>query len=288
MLNKFNESSRLTVFPLKVLFLASSFNGLTQKLWCSLRHTFKETQLMLGIHPQTIHHYHPDLILCPFLKEYIPDAVWQQYPCLVVHPGPMDDGGPSSLNWAVLEGRSTWGVTILQANAEWDAGSVWASKSFELPEEAVSFIYRNQVSDLALELIPQAIERFYSGATPLPKPAMNYKRRIRHDDLRFSWEEDTHRILRAIRAGDSQPGTLGMIDQTLFHLFGARKGELRGTPGNILEEQWGDICIATGDGSVWIARMALPGGVKIRSAYLLGEVFPEISHKQSAPRQNAP
>ena len=79
---------------LKVLFMVSAFNGLSQKIWCELSPLFKKVELLVGTNASAVRAINPDLILCPFMKDYIPDSVWQEYPCLIVHPGPATDGGP--------------------------------------------------------------------------------------------------------------------------------------------------------------------------------------------------
>jgi hypothetical protein len=61
------------------------------------------------------------------LTTAIPEVIWSVCPCFVIHPGPVGDRGPSSLDWAIMGGAERWGVTVLQANAEMDAGDIWAS-----------------------------------------------------------------------------------------------------------------------------------------------------------------
>lgn len=55
-----------------------------------------------------------DVVVCPFLKDFIPASIYSIVTCLVVHPGVMGDRGPSSLDWAISEGQQRWGVTVLQ------------------------------------------------------------------------------------------------------------------------------------------------------------------------------
>ena len=57
--------------------------------------------------------YEPELIVCPFLKAFIPESIWKNNRCLVVHPGPQGDRGPSSLDWAVELVMDEWGITLL-------------------------------------------------------------------------------------------------------------------------------------------------------------------------------
>jgi putative two-component system hydrogenase maturation factor HypX/HoxX len=113
---------------MKILLLTHAFNGLAQRLHVALReqgHTVSvELDIADAVTEEAVARFRPDVVVAPFLKRRIPPTVWQQVPCLVVHPGPPGDRGPSALDWAVLDGARTWGVTVLQATAEFDAGPV--------------------------------------------------------------------------------------------------------------------------------------------------------------------
>src|SRR3977135_4313190 len=88
----------------------------------------------------------PDLIIAPMLKIAIPEEVWSRHHCLIVHPGIKGDRGPSSLDWAIANHEKSWGVTILEAASEFDAGPIWASHEFDLEADspAQSSLYRGQ------------------------------------------------------------------------------------------------------------------------------------------------
>ena len=255
---------------LRVLFLVSAFNGLSQKIWVNLTPRFKSFKLQIGVDEHKIHAFHPDLILSPFLQHYIPDSVWFKYPCLIVHPGPPGDGGPSSLNWAILNKQKKWGVSILQGDAGWDCGKVWASDSFDIPEDAtVGGLYRNQISDTTLRLVPEAISNYLSQSSPIETPALEYRKKITQDDLSFSWSEPAVDILRKIRAGDSQPGTIGEIEGKRFHLFGAFLTEEIESPGKIKSLDLSGITIGTGDRCIHIRQLAIEGDIKQRACEAL-------------------
>ena len=105
----------------------------------------------------------PDLIVAPMLTRAIPEAIWRRHVCLVVHPGPPGDRGPSSLDWALLEGAPRWGVTVLQAVAELDAGPVWATHAFPLREASKSAVYNHEVTEAAVRALREAVARFAAG-----------------------------------------------------------------------------------------------------------------------------
>ncbi|HEY7866004.1 MAG TPA: formyltransferase family protein [Psychromonas sp.] len=261
----------------KCIFLCSAFNGLSQKFWVNFSSLFKESRLMLGIDPAAIKAFQPDLILCPFLDAFIPEETWSAIPCFIVHPGPAHEAGPSVLNWAIFEGKSHWSVTIIQADGHWDAGPVWAQAKFKLPLASLSSIYRQQISDTALQLLPLALSRYYSARKPLLTAPPVYRRRITQQQLRITWDRPTAEIIKKIHAGDSQPGAPAMIKGNHYLLFGAHSGEsaprLSGyRPGEIIQQQDGQICVSTADGCVWITRMAgLAEKIKIRPADLLAQ-----------------
>lgn len=95
--------------PLRILLLCHSFNSLTQRLFVelgALGHALSvELDIADRVTEEALELFQPQLVVAPFLKRRLPESVWSRLPCLVVHPGPPGDRGPSALDWAVLEGR---------------------------------------------------------------------------------------------------------------------------------------------------------------------------------------
>ncbi|WP_374547909.1 formyltransferase family protein, partial [Rhodoblastus sp.] len=139
---------------MRILLLSHAFNSLTQRLWCELAGRGHQLSLELDIADsvaeEAVALFRPDLVIAPFLKRAIPETVWSRHRCLIVHPGPPGDRGPSALDWAILRGEPRWGVTVLQAEAEMDAGPVWASADFALRPAGKGSLYRNEVTEAAV------------------------------------------------------------------------------------------------------------------------------------------
>ena len=104
--------------PLRILLVASAFNGMTQRTKVELEYQGHEVSVQLFTSAQDVETAvdisQPDLIICPFLKDGLPACVYEKHICLIVHPGVMGDKGPSSLDWAILGNKAMWGVTVLQ------------------------------------------------------------------------------------------------------------------------------------------------------------------------------
>ena len=127
---------------MRILLLCSSFNGLSQRasvLLASLGHSAQvELAGPADVMAAAVVAADPDLVLCPFLTHRVPAEVWARYRTIIIHPGPVGDRGPSSLDWAISDDAATWGVTALQAVEDLDAGPVWATRAFPLPAGGAS------------------------------------------------------------------------------------------------------------------------------------------------------
>lgn len=221
------------------------------------------------------------------------------YPCLIVHPGPFGDRGPSSLDWAIQEGADTWGVTVLQADAEMDAGDVWASVACPVPPVGKSDLYRGEIADAALSAVLLAVERFASGAyTPREQGSahaedapVRSRPYLDQSVRRIDWEADSTRtVLRKLRAADSQPGVLDVLLGAEWYLHGGHpEGGLRGTPGELLATRAGAICRATRDGAVWIPELRRrrgprqPPTFKLPAVQALGDRLPTLPELATPP-----
>ena len=253
---------------MRILLIASAYNSMTQRVHAELADRGHEVSVELALGDEVmrdgVRRYDPDLVIAPMLTTAIPADIWSARPCFVVHPGPRGDRGPSSLDWAIMEGAARWGVTVLQANAEMDAGDIWASVEFTMPGGAKSDAYRAEVADAAVAAVLLAVTRF-AGRRCRPEP-LDYARPdvtgrwrppCRQADRRIDWAADlTEAVLAKLRAADSAPGVLDEIGGTGYYLAGGHpEDELRGEPGAILARRDGAICRATSDGAVWIPQL---------------------------------
>lgn len=273
---------------MRVLLLVSAFNGLTQRIWCALRDAGHQVGVLLATGEQEIvdgvRAADPELILCPYLKDRVPAEVWQHHRTVILHPGPVGDRGPSSLDWAIAEGARSWGVTALQAVEEFDAGPIWASRAFPLPAvpPRKSAVYTGPVSDAALEcaleVVTKAADPAFSPVpaenTPTLTPGAGPRPLMRQTDRAFDWGDPTEAILRRIRAADGFPGVLTEVGGLSAYAYDAHPGQARGArPGTLLGRRQGAVLVATGDASLWLGhlRPATPGGIKVPAGRALGE-----------------
>ena len=272
---------------LNILFFANKHNSLSQRMALELRkrqhnitvHEINEPVEMtkLAFDAQ------PDLILCPFLTKRIPEEVFSNpnIPCWIVHPGIEGDRGMSSIDWALYDREEEWGVSVLQAASEMDAGDIWSTKTFPVRRPEVntltkSSMYVNEVTQTAVKAVLEAIDNLLVGKAPRPLDYSDPQVRgicrpnMTKADRTVNWELPADEIACQIRMSDSAPGAVGRFrtkeadsdwDWTKdFRLFGARleKGRLRflpGKPGEILGQSHGSVLVKCGRGALWVSHL---------------------------------
>ncbi|MCH0572203.1 hydrogenase maturation protein [Streptomyces sp. MUM 136J] len=250
-----------------ILLVASAFNSLSQRVYAELSDRGHRVEVVLAPHGDdavraAVRETAPELIVAPMLRTAVPEDVWREHTCLIVHPGPPGDRGPSSLDWAVADGARRWGVTVLQAEAGLDAGDIWASVPCTLPPVGKSDLYRGEVADAAAAAVLLAVQRFADGSfKPQPQsgPSVGVVWRdvFRQETRRIDWRADsTETVLRKLRGADSRPGVLDtLLGREVFLHGGHPEDILRGRPGQVLATRNGAVCRATRDGAVWIPEL---------------------------------
>lgn len=286
---------------MRILFLTTAHNGLSQRAYLELVEQGHTVEVQLATSDEAMEMavaiFKPELIIAPFLKKAVPDSIWKNMPVLIVHPGLKGDRGPSSLDWAIMDNWQEWGVTILQAAEEMDAGDIWASHNFKMRDVSKSNLYRHEVTQAALTGILEAVARFADkDFVPEPldynKPDVKGKlhQPVKTSDRKLDWAGSSDEIIRKIKAADSTPGVLDTILGEDYRLFGAHKeGLLRGVPGDIIAQRDGAICRATGDGAVWISHMKKnPDGIKLPATMVLKEKVSNVPVSDLNPFEKHP
>ncbi|WP_394889787.1 enoyl-CoA hydratase-related protein [Mesorhizobium sp. AaZ16] len=266
---------------MRILLLCHNFNSLSQRLHVDLRRAGHEVTVELDIHDdftrEAVVLFSPDLVIAPFLKRPIPADVWRGTLCLIVHPGIRGDRGPSALDWAILDGEVTWGVTLIEARKEMDAGPVWAWAEFPMRPARKSSLYRHEVTQAAVACVFEAIgriERREGAALPAnwgrgcERPACRRSDRIL-DPTRHSAEE----ALRIIRASDGDPGATMTIAGQTFLVFDAERAEgVPGPAGALIGRSRHALAMAFREGALWIGHLRRPDSrsLKLPALRLLG------------------
>lgn len=265
---------------MRILLLVHGFNALSQRIYVELSELGHQISVEFDVNDETtkqaVQTFSPDVILAPYLKRPIAPSIWRNHLCLIVHPGPVGDRGPSAVDWMILKGAKRWGVTVLQAVEEMDAGPVWSTAEFVVSEHTKSSIYRNEVTVAAVVAVKSALAKIEEDEQPQPQFKGIWQNPIKQSDRAIDWvEDDTQTVLRKIRCADGVPGVRDEIfGQTVFLYDGREAGGLVENPGEIIAVSGPAIARATRDGAIWIGHLKRQGGdghFKLPANQVLGD-----------------
>lgn len=248
---------------MRILLLATAFNSLTQRLHVALREDRHTLSVALDVNEartlQAVERFGPDVLVAPYLRRAIPESVLGRVRCLVVHPGPPGDRGPAALDWAILDNAAAWGVTVLEATAELDAGPVWSHRAFALRRASKSSLYRAEVADGAVEAVREALSKIQGGGSPVPSARLaddagQWRPAVPDDRRRLDWRAcDAAEALRRIRSADGQPGVETTLFETPCRIYDAHlEPTASGPPGAVLGWRDDAVLVAAREGGLWI------------------------------------
>ncbi|CAM9684180.1 unnamed protein product [Ascophyllum nodosum] len=269
---------------MRILFLTNAHNGMSQALYLNLTDQGYQVKLHVarGEEDMLIAHdtFHPDAIVAPFLTKRVPERLWKNNatcPVLIVHPGVRGDRGVSSIDWALKGSLPEWGVTVLQADKEMDAGDVWGSVNFSVPHSRTlskSAFYNKLCVPAAVAGVNAALGKLQRGVPPRP---LDYSHAdvtgtlqptMKLTDRAVNWSTaSAEDAAETVRFSDSSPGCPHTISGTKYRLFGAHTeaggGEVDeilaksdAAPGEPVGCRNGAVLFKCADGKgIWISHM---------------------------------
>ena len=262
---------------MKITLLITSFNSISQNYFTILKekehivdvvYAIDETQMI-----DEIQEFNPDIIICPYLKKFVPKKIFTTYPTFILHPGIIGDKGAYSIDNALRTSQKTWGVVILKADENFDGGDIYASVEFNLRDTTKASIYRNETKQASIKALDILLQNLIDeDFTPIKQPNNDMHLQLTQNHRAINWDKDsTSDIIKKINFSDSFPGVLDEILGVKCYLFGAFFEEkLKGSnPKQILSKRDGSICISTIDGSIWITHLKEINRYKLPATYVL-------------------
>jgi putative two-component system hydrogenase maturation factor HypX/HoxX len=132
-------------------------------------------------------------------------------------------------------------------------------------------MYRNEVTEAAVQAVLVAVERFANGNFVPQRVAGQAHALMKQLDRAINWQTDsTASILARLHAADGFPGVADNLFGQPCHLFDAwPEAVLKGEAGSLIGRRETAICRATTDGAIWIGHVKVAGGIKLPATQAL-------------------
>lgn len=185
--------------------------------------------------------------------------------------------GAAPIQWAVLNGDKTTGVSVQYMAAAMDAGDVIASRETEIGEFETSGELFDRLKTLGAELLAETVRKIASGSVirvPQNEADATYTKMLDKNMSPIDWNKSPREIVKHICGLNPWPVATTELDGVSFRVFGAEYTDTRTTlaPGKIISAGKAGIEVACGGGrSLRITEVQAAGKKRMSAAaFLLG------------------
>jgi len=185
-----------------------------------------------------------------------------------VHPSLLPElRGAAPVEWAILRGIETTGVTIMVMEAGMDSGPILHQIPHTIQPEVTGGELSLHLAEVGAQALVEALTLWEQGALrPVPQDhtKATFAPKLTRELARIDWTKPADQVTRVVLGLDPKPGAWATLDGHDVKLFRASVAEGRGSPGDVLAAD-SRLLIATGLGAV-TAEEVQPAGKERMSA----------------------
>ena len=185
--------------------------------------------------------------------------------------------GAAPIQWAVLNGDKTTGVSVQYMAAAMDAGDVIAARETEIGEFETAGELFDRLKTLGAELLAETVRKIASGSViRVPQNAADatYTKMLDKNMSPIDWNKSPREIVKHICGLNPWPVATTELGGVSFRVFGAEYTDTRTAlaPGKIISAGKAGIEVACGGGrSLRITEVQAAGKKRMSAAaFLLG------------------
>lgn len=221
----------------------------------------------------------PDLIVVAAYGQLLPQALLDipKYGCLNVHTSLLPlYRGAAPIQWALADGRTETGVTIMRMDAGLDTGPIVSTAATPIQDTDDGRVLHDRLANLGADLLARTIPGYVSGTTvPRPQPAegATLARKITKEDGRMDWRLPADVLWRRLRAFTPWPGAFCLIPTEpkpkLLKIHSAKPVDFTGSPGAMISAGRGRLVVACGSGALELIEVQPEGSRRMDAAQFL-------------------
>lgn len=218
--------------------------------------------------------YNADLAILAFVTQIVPAQVFSvpRLGSVCFHPSLLPKyRGASAINWALINGETTTGVTLFWVDQGIDTGPILLQKEVAVePDDTTGSLYFNKIFPLGVDAIGEAVDLIEAGNPPRivqDEAKATYDPPCRDEHAKIDWSKPAEQVYNLIRGCDPQPGAHTTWQGKLVRIFDARmQSESNTTPaGQVTGIGAEEITIALKGGTLTVKKVR-GDGAKVSGA----------------------
>jgi methionyl-tRNA formyltransferase len=214
----------------------------------------------------------PDLVILAFVTDIIPDSLLEipATGTICYHPSLLPKHrGASGINWAIIQGDTRTGLTILWADKGIDTGPILLQKEVDIaPDDTTGSIYFNRLFPMGIDAMIEAVDLIKSGRAPkIPQDhaLATYEPPCDDRHAGIDWSKPARQVYNLVRGCDPQPGAHSTLAGAKVKFYQAQvvEADQESEPGQIVGIDSGEVVVALNGGALKIGRIKPERGSKM-------------------------
>jgi len=230
---------------------------------------------------QAILDYDPDLIVTAAYGQLLPKEILEapQYGCINVHASMLPElRGGAPIHYAILEGKSETGITIMYMVEKLDAGDILTQRSTPIEHEDNVGTLHDKLSEVGSNLLLETLPPLFAGnLTPIKQEdsQATFAANIRREQEKIDWSKSNVDVYNQIRGLNPWPVAYTTYESKNMKIWKAElyNNEYKGEPGEIIKKinDKGFVVLCGNNKGVLITEIQPAGNKRLTvREYLLG------------------
>ena len=197
--------------------------------------------------------------------------------------------GAAPTNWAIINGDTSSGVTIIKMNERLDEGDIISKKDLEIDQEDTNITLSEKLSEIGARLLLEAMDSIENGKATFEKQdeaLATYAPKLKKEDALIDWKEPARVIRNKVRGFIPWPGAYTYSGKKILKVWSTEISDVKGqdpaSPGEVIGiVKNKGILVQTGSGSLAITHLQAEGknildadsflrGHRIEKGYVFG------------------
>lgn len=223
--------------------------------------------------------YHADVMVVVAFGQILPKEILEMTPygCINVHASLLPKyRGAAPIQWAVINGEEVSGVTTMQMDEGLDTGDMLLKTEIVLDKKETGESLHDKLADAGAKLCVETLKRLEEGTITPEKQGESpteYAKMLTKSLGDIDWNQSATSIERLVRGLNSWPSAYTNWDGKVMKIWEAdvcpEIPEQKAEPGTIVKVEKDGFFVLTGDGTLKVQMLQIPGKKKMDAAAFL-------------------
>ena len=228
--------------------------------------------------------YEADIMVVIAFGQILPKEILEMTPygCVNVHASLLPKyRGAAPIQWAVIDGEKTSGVTTMQMDEGLDTGDMILKDEIVLDEKETGGSLHDKLADMGAKLLVETLTALENKTATFEKQGESptaYARMLDKKLGQIDWKEDAVKLERLIRGLNPWPAAYTTWDEKTMKIWESevKEEETGKEPGTIVAVEKDGFFVQTGKGLLKITALQIPGKKRMDAGAFLRGYHPEV------------